>query len=89
MGTVGFYLLLKFFECSLVVAIYAICGAILLQLFFVVGYDVDHTQLEVVFLKQEILILAMDVDELLTKFASCGERDWSVVDKGTTLAVGS
>ena len=88
-GTVGCYLLFKFFECCLGVAIFAICGAILLQLFAVVGYDVDNTQLEVVFLKQEILMLAMDIDELFAKLASCGERDGSVVDKGTTLAVGA
>ncbi len=61
--------------------------AIGLQFLFVAGDNVDHTQLEVLFLQQQTLVLAMDIDELFAQFAHGGEGHRRVVDKRATLAV--
>ena len=53
---------------------------------FVVGDDVHDTHLEVLFLQEQILMLAVNVHQQLTTLAHQGQGHGGVVDKRAALA---
>ena len=81
-------LLLHTCQFVLRLAILAVRRLIVGQLRLVVGDDVHHIQLEVLAIEQQVLVLAVYVDELFAQFAYQRQRHRRVVDESPTLAVG-
>ena len=52
----------------------------------VIGNDINHTELEVLFVQQKILVLGMDIDELFTKFFQYNKLNRRIVDEGPTFS---
>ena len=59
---------------------------IVCQLLLVAGDDVNHAQLEVLLVQQQVLVLRVYVDQTFAQLLEHGERHGGVVDKGTALA---
>ena len=74
------------FQLLLSLFIVFVFGKISLLLLFVVGDNIDHAELEVFFLQQEVLMLRMNVDELFAQFSHLAQGDGRVVDEGTALS---
>ena len=74
------------FQLLLCLFIVFVFSKISLLLLFVVGDNIDHAELEVFFLQQEVLMLRMNVDELFAQFSHLAQRNGRVVDEGTTLS---
>ena len=56
------------------------------QLRGIIGNDVHYVHLEILFSKQQVLMLAVYVDKMLSKLTQRGKCHWCVVDKCPTLA---
>ena len=67
--TIALNLFLHTCQFVLRLAILAVRHLVVGQLLLVVGDDVHHIQLEVLAIKQQILVLAVYVDELFAQFA--------------------
>ena len=52
------------------------------------GNDINDVQLKIFFLQQQVLVLAMYVDELLSQFPCCSQCNRCVIDESAALAVG-
>ena len=65
--------------------VFIVCLLILGEWLGIICDDIHHTQLEVLFIQQKVLVLRMDVDKLFTKFFQQIQLYGGVVDKGTAL----
>ena len=74
--------LLKFFACGLNLFE---SDLIVGQFFLVASDDIDHAQLEILFVEQQVLVLGVDIDEAFAEFLEHGELYGRVVDEGSTL----
>ena len=74
------------FQLLLSLFIVLVFGKISLLLLFIVGNNVDHAELEVFLLQQEVLVLRMNIDELFAQFSHLAQGDGRVVDEGTALS---
>ena len=72
LAAVVLYLILHSLELPLLVLHLGICRAILIQFVVVVGYDVNHAELEVLATEKQVLVLAMHVDETLAQLLEKG-----------------
>ena len=84
-------MLYVFFKClELVFGILVGCIGLLVvgQLLTVVGDDVSHTELEVLFVEQQVLVLRVYIDEPVAEFLQHRELHGGVVDEGAALAGG-
>ena len=55
------------------------------EFFGILSNDIDHTQLEVLLVQQQVLMLRVHIDQALTQFLEHRQRHRGVVDKRTTL----
>ena len=82
------YLLAQLLKTALRRAILCKRRTIVGKLLAVARNDIHNVQLEVFLAEQQVLMLAVHIDELFAKLAHKGERHRRVVDEGATLAVG-
>ena len=74
------------FQLLLSLFIVLVFGKISLLLLFIVGNNIDHAELEVFLLQQEVLVLRMNIDELFAQFSHLAQGDGRVVDEGTAFS---
>ena len=55
------------------------------EFFGILSNDIDHTQLKVLLVQQQVLMLRMHIDQALTQFLEHRQRHRGIVDKRTAL----
>ena len=87
-GLGSFGLLACFVQLALCFAVGSEACAVLADCASVLGYGVEHGELEILFAQQEILMLGVNVGQQMGQRAQVGHGDRCVVDKTTALASG-